>query len=461
VKAPGKLRNVVTKSRGSRFSAQGPRSGPAVGGKGRRAQSREARLPAFSGSRPVPRPERETSPRGRGVAGTRDGLPSVSLPASLAQSLSEGHPWVYRDHVPVGLDLPSGAWVHVRAGGFNGYGLWDQTSAIALRMFSRREAPNAAWIAARVQEAVQLRQALCGPDTTTYRLLYGEGDGLPGITVDVYGAFAVIATYADSVETLIPDVVRALQAALPLEGILQRSRAAEEGAARVQLIAGREPPDPLIVTEHGVRMLAELRTGQKTGLFLDHRENREFVRGLSRGRNVLNLFAYTGAFSVYAALGGAKHVTSVDISAGAIEAARRNFELNSLPASQHTALAQDVFEFLDGAARTGRTFDLIVCDPPSFAASAKKQFAALRAYTRLHALGLARVEPFGLYVAASCTAQVSPEAFRRVLAEAASKAQRRFQILHEIGQPFDHPVFAGHPEGRYLKFVLGRVLPLA
>jgi 23S rRNA (cytosine1962-C5)-methyltransferase len=224
------------------------------------------------------------------------------------------------------------------------------------------------------------------------------------------------------------------------------------------LLEGREPPRSLLVTEYGVRFLADLYAGQKTGLFLDHRENRVYVRGQAQGRSVLNLFAYTGGFSLLAALGGARSVTSVDIAPAAIAAAAENFRQNGLPAALHEGVVGDVFDYLETARKKGKRFDLVVCDPPSFASSQSKQFAALRAYARLNALGLSLVEPGGLYAAASCTAQVSPEAFRLTLAQAAARAGVRLQIVHDVGQPADHPIFIGHPEGRYLKFVVARVL---
>ncbi|MFZ5890167.1 MAG: class I SAM-dependent rRNA methyltransferase [Myxococcota bacterium] len=395
----------------------------------------------------------------RGGPESSHGLSSLSLPASLADRLAEGHPWVYRDHVAPDFRAESGSFVHVRAGSFSGFALWDATSPIALRMFSRVAPPDQHWVAARVREALELRRELREQDTTAFRLLYGEGDGVPGVTVDVYDRYAVIVTYANALERVVPWVVAALENQLSLDGILlrRRTRAEEE---RISVLRGREPNEAVLVREYGVRFRADLHAGQKTGLFLDHRDNRAYVREHAAGKRVLNLFAYTGGFSVCAALGGASHVTSVDIAPQAIAAARQNFAENQLPAATHDAVASDVFEYLERARLEKRLFDLVICDPPSFASSREKQYAALRAYTRLNTLGLSVVAPGGTYAAASCTAQVSPEAFRATLAQAAARAGVRFQIVHDVGQPVDHPVFAGHPEGRYLKFVVGRILPI-
>jgi 23S rRNA (cytosine1962-C5)-methyltransferase len=201
--------------------------------------------------------------------------------------------------------------------------------------------------------------------------------------------------------------------------------------------------------------------GQKTGLFLDHRENRRFMGDLCAGKRVLNLFSYTGAFSLYAARAGATSVTSVDISQPAARAARGNFELNGIDPEPHEFVAEDVFEFLERARQASTKYDVVICDPPSFANSRDQQKNALRAYVSVNSAGLRVLEENGIYAGASCTAQVSPDAFRGVLAEAAVNAKRRFQIFHDAGHAPDHPIFAGHPEGRYLKFIVGRALPVA
>jgi 23S rRNA (cytosine1962-C5)-methyltransferase len=387
--------------------------------------------------------------------------PTLELPAQLKRGLQAGHPWVYRDHVPRGFQAASGTWVKVRAGGYTAFALWDETSKIALRMFSERAVPDADWVRARVAAALALRRALLDEQTSAYRLLYGEGDGIPGLTVDVYGPFAVIVTYAGSLETLVPWVVRALAELLKLHGIVRRARVRDGDPPRLELLQGRLPPRDLIIAEHGLRMHVDLFVGQKTGLFLDHRSNRRFLAELCAGKRVLNLFSYTGAFSLYAARGGATSVTSVDISEPAARAARANFELNGLDPEQHEFVAEDVFEFLERARRGGVSYDVVICDPPSFANSREQQKNALRAYVSVNSSGLRVLEPSGIYAAASCTAQVSSEAFRGVLAEAAVNAKRRLQLFHDAGHAADHPIFAGHPEGRYLKFLVARALPIA
>ena len=383
-------------------------------------------------------------------------LLALELPASLQASLAAGHPWVYRDHAPRGFSAPSGSWVRIRAGAFTAYALWDSESPIALRVFSTVGVPDAAWVSARVNAAWELRVALRVEHVSAFRCLAGEGDGLPGISADFYGGFVVVVTYADAVEPIVPWVCDALKRLPGVAAVLRRERG--ERATDLELIAGREPPRELVVEEYGVRLPVDLRAGQKTGLFLDQRENRRHVGTLAAGRRVLNVFAYTGGFSLHAALAGAERVTSVDAAPGAIEAARRGFELNGLDPEAHDFVVSDVFEYLERAAREKLRFDLVISDPPSFAHSRQQLAAAERAYLRLGVACLRVTTSGGFYVASSCTGQVSPDAFRELLAAAGRKAQRRLQIVHDAGQALDHPVMAGHREGRYLKFVVSRVL---
>jgi 23S rRNA (cytosine1962-C5)-methyltransferase len=381
------------------------------------------------------------------------------LPESLEGRLAAGHPWVYRDHVPERFRAQAGDFVHIRSGRFEGHALWDADSAIALRVFSRRQRPDAAWVEARIDEAWQLRQRLLPPQTDAFRLLFGEGDGLPGIVVDVYAGFAVIVSYSAALAQVVSWVVAALAARPELKGVCERTTRRKDRSSELKHLHGQKPPPRLMVEEHGLRYEVDLEAGQKTGLFLDHRDNRRYLRELAAGASVLNLFAYTGAFSVSCAAGGAARVTSVDIAGPAIEAAGRNFEHNAL-STPHEGVSSDVFEFLEGAKRAGKRWDIVIADPPSFASSRAELFGALRAYKKLHAAALSVLAPGGLYAAASCTSQVSPDAFRQTIAEAAGRAHR-LTVVHEAAHAVDHPYGIGHLEGRYLKFVLCRALPPA
>lgn len=394
-------------------------------------------------------------------------LPEVTVSPALKTRLAEGHPWVYRNQIDVLPALPSGAWVRVRCGSFSAYGLWDAQSQIALRLFSPRQQPDAAWVGERVRRAWELRAPLREQRISAYRWMFGEADGLPGVTVDLYGAFAVLHTYCESAEALLPWLVEGLRATAPLRGIVLRRRAQERVAEgtedvlgttdKIEKLWGALPPRDLIVEEHGLRFHANLFVGQKTGLFLDHRENRHFLEGWCAGRTVLNCFSYTGAFSLYAARGGASAVTSCDSAPVSASEAAANFSLNGFDPDGYEFLVEDCFALLTRFAREGRQFDLVILDPPSFAHSKKQFHAALRGYTRLHQLALRCVRPQGLLAAASCTSYVSPDLFKETLSQAAASLGKRFLIVHEAGQPLDHPVPAHFPEGRYLKFVLGAV----
>lgn len=351
-------------------------------------------------------------------------------------------------------------------------GLYDASSLIALRLFGERIMPVEELVGARVADALALRERLFGSastktdtdgdadgdantptdETTAYRLLYGEGDYLPGVTVDLYERYAVLQTYAESVEVMVPQVVKEVSRRLNLRGVVSR------GEGGLVPLWGQRPPPELTVRENGLKIIANLYEGQKTGLFLDHRDNRATFRRLTAGKTVLNLFSYTGAFTLYALRGGATHVTSIDIAAGATRDARRNVAANGFDPEAHTFLTADCFERLEHYAQEGRTFDVVVLDPPSLARSKGKRYAALRAYRKLNALAARCVSPGGLLATASCTSQVSPADFTKLLGDAAVEAGKRLQTIHEAGHAPDHPVPATFPEGRYLKFVVARVL---
>jgi 23S rRNA (cytosine1962-C5)-methyltransferase len=380
---------------------------------------------------------------------------TIQVPAALKTSLDQGHPWVYRDQVAGTPDIASGSWVRVRCGGFSAFGLWDAHSPIAVRLFSRRTVPDRDWVASRVAEAWELRAPVRSGATTAYRWIYGESDGLPGIVVDLYGEFAVVRSYVESVAGLVPWVADALHAHRSLQGVLWRAPGSD-----VEPFWGRPPSHDLVVEEHGLLFQAELFAGQKTGLYFDHRENRKLLAGWCEGRTVLDCFCYTGAFSLYAAQAGAASIAACDAAAAAVEAAQRNFALNNLDREQHTFLVQDCFELLDQYAAEGRRFDVVILDPPSLARDRASRHVAERAYVRLNRSAIRCVGPAGILASASCTSQVSPSAFRRALASAARQAGRRLLVLHDEGQPLDHPVPAHFPEARYLKFVVGRVLDL-
>jgi 23S rRNA (cytosine1962-C5)-methyltransferase len=399
-------------------------------------------------------------------------LPTVRLPKSLERALQAGHPWVYRDHLPDSHGLTHGGWVQVTSGEQRAFALYDAESPIALRVFSSKGPLGSAEVAARLERAALLRAELPESGVTGFRCLNGEGDGFPGIVLDYYAGTCALVSYATSVEVLIPDLLAALPRALRVLGntgsptvvgmLHSRTRAGQAAdskeSGKASPLLGELSDAPLVVEEYGVRLNVNLRSGQKTGLFLDHRENRRFIGAHARGRSVLNLFAYTGGFSLHAARGGATRVVSVDSAGPALEAARSNFALNGFDPALHEIAVADAFEYLEAAIARKERYDIVIVDPPSFARRKEQLEAALAAYRRVNVLAMKLVEPGGMLASASCTSQVSPPMFHKMLGEAAARARRTFQLVHEAGQPLDHPVMAGHPEGRYLKFVVGRVL---
>lgn len=403
-------------------------------------------------------------------------LATLRVDARLEGALRAGHPWVYRDALRSDAQgVADGAWVRVEvarsgsAAGASAVGLYSAEGAIAVRLFRfapHDAVPDEGWVRARVARALAQRAelGLGGRETDAYRLLYGEGDGFPGLTVDRYGRTAVLASYASSyqragsdAERLAQRVVRALAGGLRLAGVV---RAAEGG---LEVLYGEAPPPALSVSEQGLRFLVRPGTGQKTGLFLDQRENRATVRRFAVGRRVANLFAYTGGFSMHALAGGATSALDVDVAAGALSDAVANAAANGF-SDRHATLKLDLMSDPRAALERSEfaTTDFIVLDPPSFARNKAQRHAALRAYRRLNAAALARLPDGGLLATASCTAQVSPESFRQMLAEALSEAAAEqpgleARVLHEAGHAGDHPVPLAFPEGRYLKFLLLRV----
>lgn len=373
--------------------------------------------------------------------------------------MASGHPWIYRDNLPK-HDLADGAIVKVVANRAQAHGIYSKDGAIGIRLFGPL-APTAGVLAARVAQAAALRSALIGQDTDAYRVINGEGDFLPGIVLDRYGRYGILKTYAAGLQVVAEQVAREAGKALKLRGVAQRHGhdGADPASQRFEAVWGELPPPQLTVMENGLRFEVDLEHGQKSGAFLDQRENRALVRSVARGATLLNLFAYTGGFSVYALAGGARSAVSVDIAKPALTTIERALKLNDLDPAAHTPLVADVFDALPRWVQESERYDLVIVDPPSLANSAEQRRRAQRAYMRLNRDAMRLVVPGGLLATASCTAQVSPEAFKQVLAEAARAAGVRAQVVAERGHAVDHPVPLSFPEGRYLKFVLLRIAP--
>lgn len=430
-------------------------------------------VPAVAGVPPrLHTPAMEPAPHPLLAALPRPGERAVRLrvTASAESALRRGHPWLAVEKITeVGHEGAAGdrAVVFDRKRRFLAVGLWDPHSPIRLRVLRAREQGplDRALLGERLEQALARRAGLPATDTDGFRLVHGESDGLPGLVLDRYAATVVAKLYSHAWVPWLADLLPELLARQPAERVVLRlSRQLQalpgplHGLSDGLTVVGEPPDGPLIYRENGLRFEVDPVRGQKTGTFLDQRDNRARVRELAPGRRVLNVCSYAGGFSVAAAAGGATEVLSVDLNRHALQAAERNMALNAdrpaVVAARHEVLAGDAFEVLADLADAGRRFDLIVIDPPAFARRRAQVERALGAYARLAGLGLSLLEPGGTIVLASCSAPVTPQAFREAMLAAAVRAGRPLRDVVETGHAVDHPTdFA---ESRYLKGLFAR-----
>jgi 23S rRNA (cytosine1962-C5)-methyltransferase len=377
-----------------------------------------------------------------------------------AESLRRGHPWVWREAIDRGLDgARAGEDVQVVAGDGApvGCGIADPTSALAVRLWTRGRSPlDAEGWRRRVEHAASLRDRLvAGEGTSAFRLLHGEGDRMPGFVVDRYDHVAVLRTDGEGAAARVGDLVTALTPTLATRSVstLVHRVGVKGQPPRFETLLGDPPPDAVTVREHGLSFVVDLAHGQKTGAFLDQRDNRRRVRDLAAGARVLNLFSYAGGFSLFAAAGGARHVTSVDVAAGAHATAQASFRASGIDPGAHAFVTADAFAFLEGARSKGQRWDLVISDPPSFAPNEKSVPRALAAYRSLHKACAAVLAPGGLLCAASCSSHVAGDAFLSTLDDATLERDD-LRLLEVRGAGADHPTLPAFPEGRYLKFVV-------
>ncbi|AYA38941.1 class I SAM-dependent rRNA methyltransferase [Hymenobacter oligotrophus] len=384
---------------------------------------------------------------------------TIFLKPGKDQSLRRLHPWVFSGAIArMQGEVVEGKVVSVHAhnGELLGQGHYAPGS-IAVRMLAFGEtAPIDAdfWVE-KLRNAYKLRHSLGltgAGNTNVYRLVHAEGDGLPGLIIDVYGDVAVVQAHSAGMYQARPEIAAALQQAVPsLRAIYDKSsetvpaKAAPD--AQNSYLLGESTGAEHVVNENGHRFAVDWETGQKTGFFIDQRDNRALLARYAPGRRVLNTFCYTGGFSVYALQAGAELVDSVDSSKKAIELTNRNAELSGL-GDKHEAYAQDVFSFLKDR---HNQYDLIVLDPPAFAKHLSARHNAIMGYKRLNVAGIKQIAPGGLLFTFSCSQVVSMELFEGAVMAAAIEAGRPARILHRLTQPADHPVSLFHPEGEYLK----------
>ena len=391
-------------------------------------------------------------------------IPQVFLRRGKEESLLRRHPWIFSgaiDYIRAEeeAEIAEGALVDVytRSGEFIARGHY-QIGSIAVRVLSFEQEPiDDAWWRRKIAVAYDVRRTLSLTDderTTCYRLVHGEGDGLPGLVVDVYGTTAVVQCHSVGMYRARQQVAAALREVYGdrLTAIYDKSSQTVPYNARLNAVDGylwgSSDHETQAVAENGIRFLVNWEKGQKTGFFLDQRENRELVRRYAAGRTVLNTFCYTGGFSVYALAGGAREVCSVDSSERAVELAAENVRLNFGDDAPHTAVAADAVEYLK---HIDDRYDLIILDPPAFAKHHKVLGNAMQGYKRLNARALSQIKSGGILFTFSCSQAVSKELFRTTVFSAAAIAGRKVRILHQLTQPADHPIDIYHPEGEYRK----------
>lgn len=389
-------------------------------------------------------------------------MKTIQLRRGKSESLKRFHPWVFSGAIhgttPRHVELEEGEIVRVidAEGNFIAKGHY-QIGSIAVRVltFQDEEIDLAFWTR-RLREALGVRTAL-GLTTQPelheiYRLVHGEGDQLPGLIIDVFGETAIMQAHSVGMHLNREVIADALLAAGDgkIKNIYYKSETTLPFKAGLNQENGflRGETDANVASEYGLKFHIDWLHGQKTGFFVDQRENRRLLEEYSHGRSVLNMFCYTGGFSVYAMRGRAKLVHSVDASVKAVELTRRNIALNFPGDERHEAYAEDAFKFLE---RAGGDYDLIVLDPPAFAKHKDALRNALKGYTRLNAIAFQKIRPGGIVFTFSCSQAVNKDQFRLTVFTAAAQSGRHVRILHQIHQPADHPVNIYHPEGEYLK----------
>lgn len=395
---------------------------------------------------------------------------AVRVHAAAERAIRDGHPWVFESAISEQSHAGSAGDIAVifdRKKHFLAAGLYDPASPIRIRILQAGSPArlDAAFLAQRLQAAAERRAALIAAGCTGYRLVYGEADGLPGLVMDRYGDTLVMKLYTAAWFAHLPALLAGLDAILPHSSVVLRlnrglQTALPPGLTDGMALRGQISGDVAFI-ENGLHFAADVLHGHKTGFFFDQRENRARVRSLAQGCRVLDVFAYSGGFSVYAAAGGAMDVTSLDISLPALQTAQANMRLNqhlpAVAACQHHILAADAFDALRQLGTAGRRFDLVVVDPPSFAKKQDEVEGALSAYRRLAALALPLVERGGILMMASCSSRITAEQFFDCVQHSAQRGGFRLQELERSGHALDHPVHNDFPEGSYLKCLFSRV----
>lgn len=391
-------------------------------------------------------------------------LPRVFLKAEKEKGIiKKHHPWLFSEALREANKPENGSLVDIYQSDektFFARGCYNQYSSISVRILTRdqKEIIDGGFFEKRFRELSQFRERFINTrETNAYRVVFGESDGLPGLIVDRYDQTYVIQIHTAGMEALKPLVIDALKKNFSPKTIYERSDVnvrLKEGLKDCprQHIFGQNITGEIKILEHGIPFFVNVTHGQKTGFFLDQRENRKAIQKYSAGKRVLNSFCYTAGFSVYAALGGAKQTVNVDIAPEALETAKRNFQLNKLPVENHQFIKADVFDYLETAIREKENFDMIILDPPAFVKNKKTLKSGLSGYLRINERALTLLPKGGILVSSSCSSHVSDEMLKDTLTLASHRARCTLKILEIRHQPPDHPYNLDFPEGKYLKF---------
>ncbi len=385
--------------------------------------------------------------------------PQLILKPKKERAFVNRHPWIFSGAVAQSPKAENGDIIEVLSndGRLLGYGFFSPMSQIVCRVFEfdpEGKIIDGAYWKSKIQKALELRKAtVISEKTNSFRLLHAEGDFFPGIIADAYDDHVVVQLLIKGTEKLIPQLQEALES-LGFRHIYLKTKQSSQRLENIRediTWLTEKSEMPIEIKENGVKLLVDFEKGQKTGFFLDQRNNRKLAGTLSKGKKVLNTFCYTGGFSIYALHGGAELVHSVDSSKDALAMCDANVNLNNAE-SRHESIQADCFDFLKQADKV--LYDLIILDPPAFAKSARKVDNAARGYKELNMLGIKRVKPGGLIMTFSCSGNVDKVLFQKIVFGAAADVGRNVRILSHLGQPEDHPVNIYHPEGEYLKGLL-------
>jgi 23S rRNA (cytosine1962-C5)-methyltransferase len=392
-------------------------------------------------------------------------MASIVLKPGREKSLLRHHPWVFSGAIEsVEGDPGPGETVEILTSQreFLASGAYSPHSQIRVRVwtFQQGQPIDSSFFRAGLEKAIRCRAVFLAATQSGCRLINAESDGLPGLVADKYGEFLVCQFLSSGSEHWKDEILRHLEQILSPKGIYERSdvdvRLKEDLELRTGLLRGESPPELLQIEEGPCRFLVDIRKGHKTGFYLDQRDNRQALANYAAGRSVLNCFAYTGGFGVWALRGGAEHVTDVESSASAVGLSARHVELNGFDSARVDHVQGDVFQVLRGFRNANRCFDLIVLDPPKFVDSRSRMPKGTRGYKDINLLAFKLLKPGGILFTFSCSGLVAPDLFQKIVADAALDAGREAQILRTLTQGPDHPTSLNFPEGAYLKGLVCR-----